>query len=121
MCVRRQELLQGGLTEGIVCDVGMPVMHRGVRYNCRVFLLAGRILAIRPKQNLADDGNYRCAVTRRPLNAGGRNRVTVPTHCRSQHRIGVVRKTTTLLAMSGHGMTPSDHRCASLEPEEYAA
>ena len=76
--MRRQELLQGGLTEGIVCDVGMPVMHRGVRYNCRVFLLAGRILAIRPKQNLADDGNYRCAVTRRPLSAGGQNRVPVP-------------------------------------------
>lgn len=29
------ELLRGGHTDGIVCDVGMPVMHRGVRYNCR--------------------------------------------------------------------------------------
>ncbi len=58
---RLQELLKGGLTEGIVCDVGMPLMHDSVRYNCRVFLLNGRILAIRPKQNLADDGNYRHA------------------------------------------------------------
>ena len=29
------ELLRGGHSDGIVCDVGMPVMHRGVRYNCR--------------------------------------------------------------------------------------
>ena len=54
-----QELLQGEATCGIVCDVGMPVMHCGARYNCRVFLLNRRILAIRPKQHLADDGNYR--------------------------------------------------------------
>ena len=32
-------LLQGELTHGILCDVGMPVVHRNVRYNCRVFLL----------------------------------------------------------------------------------
>ena len=56
------ELLRGGHTEGIVCDVGMPIMHRGVRYNCRVFLLNGHVLLIRPKVALADDGNYRCAV-----------------------------------------------------------
>lgn len=29
------ELIRGGHTDGLVCDVGMPVMHRGVRYNCR--------------------------------------------------------------------------------------
>jgi len=27
------------LTQDIVCDVGMPVFHRGVGYNCRVLLL----------------------------------------------------------------------------------
>lgn len=43
----------------MVCDVGMPVIHRGVRYNCRVFLLNKRILLIRPKLHLANDGNYR--------------------------------------------------------------
>ena len=40
-------------------DVGMPVVHGGVRYNCRVILLNGKILLIRPKMYLADDGNYR--------------------------------------------------------------
>ena len=55
------ELLKGDLTEGIVCDLGMPIIHRGVRYNCRVFALDGRLLLIRPKMTLADDGNYRSA------------------------------------------------------------
>lgn len=49
----------GGHTDGMVCDVGMPVMHRGVRYNCRVLLLNRRVLLIRPKLHLANDGNYR--------------------------------------------------------------
>lgn len=53
------ELLKGSLTDDIVCDVGMPVMHHGVRYNGRVLLLNRRILFIRPKLILADDGNYR--------------------------------------------------------------
>ncbi|KXZ51564.1 hypothetical protein GPECTOR_12g527 [Gonium pectorale] len=47
------------LTRGILVDVGMPVIHRGVMYNCRVFLLDGRVLLIRPKLHLANDGNYR--------------------------------------------------------------
>lgn len=46
-------------TDGILCDIGMPVQHLGVRYNCRVFCLDRKILAIRPKLHLADDGNYR--------------------------------------------------------------
>lgn len=54
-----EELLEGDLTKGIVCDVGMPVTHLGVRYNCRVFLLNQRVCHIRPKIALADDGNYR--------------------------------------------------------------
>ena len=37
----------------------MPVQHLGVRYNCRVFCLNRKILAIRPKLHRADDGNYR--------------------------------------------------------------
>lgn len=37
----------------------MPVLHRSVRYNCRVMCLDGRILLIRPKLFMADDGNYR--------------------------------------------------------------
>ena len=54
------ELISGGHTQGIVCDVGMPVIHRGVRYNCRVYLHEGKVLLIRPKLSMADDGNYRC-------------------------------------------------------------
>ncbi|CAN0277019.1 unnamed protein product [Pylaiella littoralis] len=46
-------------TDEILCDIGMPVQHLGVRYNCRVFCLNRKILAIRPKLHLADDGNYR--------------------------------------------------------------
>lgn len=52
-------IIQSGLTENMVVDVGMPVVHLGVRYNCRVILLNGSILLIRPKQELANDGNYR--------------------------------------------------------------
>ena len=53
------ELLDGSWTDGILCDVGMPIIHRDVAYNCRVFLLNRQILAIRPKLSLANDGNYR--------------------------------------------------------------
>ncbi|KAL2622646.1 hypothetical protein R1flu_002851 [Riccia fluitans] len=53
------EILKSGLTDGIVCDIGLPVQQGGVRYNCRAFCLNGRILLIRPKLFLANDGNYR--------------------------------------------------------------
>lgn len=52
-------ILKGGHTDGILCDIGMPVMHKNVRYNCRVFVLDGKVLLIRPKMILASDGNYR--------------------------------------------------------------
>ena len=52
-------ILKGGYTDDILCDIGMPVMHKNVRYNCRVFVLNGEILLIRPKMILASDGNYR--------------------------------------------------------------
>ena len=53
------EILKSDLTTDILCDIGMPVMHRNVRYNCRIFALNGKILFIRPKLILAADGNYR--------------------------------------------------------------
>jgi len=53
------EILKSGATSGILCDIGMPVMHRNVPYNCRVICLNGKILGIRPKFLLANDGNYR--------------------------------------------------------------
>ena len=37
----------------------MPVMHKNITYNCRVVFLNKKILLIRPKQILCDDGNYR--------------------------------------------------------------
>ena len=52
-------LLKSDLTDDIICDVGMPVMHRNVAYNCRVIMLDRKILGIRPKFYLANDGNYR--------------------------------------------------------------
>jgi NAD+ synthase (glutamine-hydrolysing) len=36
-----------------------PVMHKNVIYNCRVIVHDGKILLIRPKMWLANDGNYR--------------------------------------------------------------
>lgn len=71
-------LLSDRSTDGIVCDIGMPVLHRGVRYNCRVFCLNGKILLIRPKLFLADDGNYRESrwFTAWPTNAAGSASVT---------------------------------------------
>jgi len=53
------ELLASDLTDGILCDVGMPVMHRNVAYNCRVILLDRKVIGVRPKICLANDGNYR--------------------------------------------------------------
>lgn len=53
------KLLQSDLTHGILCDIGAPVLHHNVRYNCRILALDGKILMIRPKMYLADDGNYR--------------------------------------------------------------
>ncbi len=53
------KLLQDPRTKDILCDVGMPVQHKGVKYNCRVMFLNSKILLIRPKLWLANDGNYR--------------------------------------------------------------
>jgi NAD+ synthase (glutamine-hydrolysing) len=52
-------VLQSPVTRDILCDIGIPTLHKGVRYNCRVYCLNGQILLIRPKLALADDGNYR--------------------------------------------------------------
>ncbi|KAF2754473.1 putative glutamine-dependent NAD(+) synthetase [Pseudovirgaria hyperparasitica] len=57
------EMLKKILTDescnGILLDIGMPVLHRNIRYNCRVLALDGKILLVRPKLWLANDGNYR--------------------------------------------------------------
>ena len=53
------QLLEDGAAKDMVCDFGMPVLHRGVRYNCRVICYDTEILLIRPKTAMADNGNYR--------------------------------------------------------------
>lgn len=52
-------ILESDLTCGILCDIGCPILHNNVRYNCRVLCLDKKIVHIRPKVYLADDGNYR--------------------------------------------------------------
>eukprot|EP01036_Dinobryon_divergens_P038171 gene38171-50059_t len=52
-------ILKSDLTDNILCDIGSPVLHNNVRYNCRVFCLNRQIILIRPKAYLPDDGNYR--------------------------------------------------------------
>ncbi|KAL2312430.1 putative glutamine-dependent NAD(+) synthetase [Schizosaccharomyces pombe] len=45
--------------QDILLDIGMPVMHKAMRHNCRILALNGKILLIRPKIWLCDDGNFR--------------------------------------------------------------
>ncbi|KAF7987262.1 hypothetical protein HCN44_003024 [Aphidius gifuensis] len=52
-------LLKSSICEDILVDVGMPVMHRNVTYNCRVAFLNRRIVLIRPKMQLCDTHMYR--------------------------------------------------------------
>lgn len=53
------DILLSPLCKDMLIDVGMPVMHRNVTYNCRVVFLNRKILLIRPKMLLCEDGNYR--------------------------------------------------------------
>ncbi|EIW79283.1 glutamine-dependent NAD(+) synthetase with GAT domain-containing protein [Coniophora puteana RWD-64-598 SS2] len=53
------KILSGDDTMNIICDIGMPVTHKNVIYNCRVIVHNKKILLIRPKMWLANDGNYR--------------------------------------------------------------
>ncbi|XP_033996890.1 glutamine-dependent NAD(+) synthetase isoform X2 [Trematomus bernacchii] len=54
-----RKLLESPITQDIICDVGMPIMHHNVRYNCRVLFLNRKILLIRPKMLMANHGLYR--------------------------------------------------------------
>jgi len=47
------------LTKDILLVLGAPVIHDGVKYNTMIFISNNEIILIRPKINLADDGNYR--------------------------------------------------------------
>lgn len=52
-------LLQSPCCQHMLIDVGMPVRHRHVAYNCRIVFLNQRVLLIRPKLANCDDGCYR--------------------------------------------------------------
>ncbi|CEP21050.1 unnamed protein product [Cyberlindnera jadinii] len=52
-------LLANKETHGILLDIGIPILHKNVKYNCRILSYDGKILLIRPKLWLANDGNYR--------------------------------------------------------------
>ncbi|KAL8485870.1 hypothetical protein ACS0TY_027962 [Phlomoides rotata] len=54
-----KELLISDWTDGIFCSFGMPVLKGAERYNCQVLCLNRKIVMIRPKMWLANDGNYR--------------------------------------------------------------
>jgi NAD+ synthase (glutamine-hydrolysing) len=43
----------------ILIDVGLPIMFKNCLYNCRLLFVNGKIIGIRPKISLANDGNYR--------------------------------------------------------------
>lgn len=53
------KILEHPDAQEILLDVGMPITHRNVRYNCRVIIYSGQILLIRPKMYLCNDRNYR--------------------------------------------------------------
>ncbi|OWZ68719.1 NAD+ synthetase [Cryptococcus neoformans] len=53
------KILQSEEAKDIVCDIGMPLEHKNNNYNCRVIIYNGKILLIRPKMWMANDGNYR--------------------------------------------------------------
>ncbi|KAJ7952179.1 Glutamine-dependent NAD(+) synthetase [Quillaja saponaria] len=54
-----KDILLGDWTEGILCSIGMPIIRGSERYNCQVLCLNRKIIMIRPKMWLANDGNYR--------------------------------------------------------------
>jgi predicted amidohydrolase len=51
-------ILKDPEARGIVCDIGMPITHKNSTYNCRVIIHDGKIVLIRPKMWMANDGNY---------------------------------------------------------------
>ena len=52
-------LLDSDASDDFLIDVGAPMLHKSCRYNCRVIILNRKIVMIRPKLYLANDGNYR--------------------------------------------------------------
>lgn len=53
------QILSTDATDDILTVIGLPLIHEGVRYNCDAYVLNRKIVGLRPKKFLADDGNYR--------------------------------------------------------------
>lgn len=53
-----KDIITSGITNGIVVDVGCPILHKAALYNGRVILYNSKVVAIRVKIILADGGNY---------------------------------------------------------------
>lgn len=45
--------------QDIIIDLGLPIQHMGCSYNSRLIALDGEVLAIRPKLDMCNDGNFR--------------------------------------------------------------
>jgi NAD+ synthase (glutamine-hydrolysing) len=50
-------ILLSDLTDNLLCEIGCPLLHNHLRYNCRIFCLNRKIVLIRPKCYLHDDSN----------------------------------------------------------------
>lgn len=53
-----KDIILSGITDGIVCEVGCPILHKSALYNGRVILFNSKVVAIRAKMILADGSNY---------------------------------------------------------------
>ncbi|KAI0109155.1 NAD+ synthase [Nemania sp. FL0031] len=53
------DIISNDVCKDMLVDIGMGCRHRNVRYNCRVLCTYKKILFIRPKMSLANDGLYR--------------------------------------------------------------
>ena len=52
-------IMQDPTLHDIIIDIGLPVVHRNNRFNCRAIILNGKLIMLRPKLFLANDGIYR--------------------------------------------------------------
>ena len=53
-----RDIIASGVTDGIVADIGLPILHAAATYNGRVILHNSKVVAVRVKQIMADGLNY---------------------------------------------------------------
>lgn len=64
--------------QDIIIDLGLPIQHNGCSFNSRAIALNGEILALRPKLDLCNDGNFREMRYFTPWNRGVVEEYTLP-------------------------------------------